>query len=85
LIENLGVFVAVPFRLLNMLFSDHRAARAMKTGAVDQTGLKSLQLLAGDNVIVNVDNHDRSFLRRLAFSIRERQRAAKREKIGVME
>jgi hypothetical protein len=30
----------------------------MKPSAVDQAGLKSLQLLAGDDVIVNVNNHD---------------------------
>jgi hypothetical protein len=29
----------------------------MKPGAIDQAGLKGLELLAGYNVIVNVDNH----------------------------
>jgi hypothetical protein len=47
----------MPFRVLDVFLRDHRAARTVKSGAVDQTGLKSLQLLAGDNMVVNVDNH----------------------------
>jgi hypothetical protein len=50
--------VAMPFGLLNMFLGDHGAAGPMKPSAVDQAGLKSLQLLAGDDVIVNVNNHD---------------------------
>jgi hypothetical protein len=52
------MFVAMPLRFLNMFFADHRAARPMKPRAVDQARLKGLQLLAGNNVIVNIDNHD---------------------------
>jgi hypothetical protein len=40
-----------------MFLRDHSALWAMKSGAVDQTGLKGLKLLAGDYVVVNVDDH----------------------------
>jgi hypothetical protein len=30
----------------------------MKACAIDQSGLKCLQLLPGDDVVVNIDNHD---------------------------
>jgi hypothetical protein len=52
------MLVTTPLRLLNIFLRDHRtAARTMKPGAIDQAGLKGLELLTGYNVIVNVDNH----------------------------
>jgi hypothetical protein len=50
--------MAMPFRFLNMLFCHYGSAWAMKSCAVDQSGLKCLQLLTGDDVVVNIDNHD---------------------------
>jgi hypothetical protein len=58
LVQYLGMAMTVPFCFLNMLFGDHGPARAMKSGAVDQAGLEGLQLLPGNNMIVNVNNHD---------------------------
>ncbi len=49
--------MASPPGLFNMIFGHHRASRAMESGAVDQTGLKCLQLLPGNDVIMNVDDH----------------------------
>src|SRR5207247_6958830 len=43
-IEHGGMFVAAPFGVLDMLFSDHGAAWAMKPGAIDQPRLKVLEL-----------------------------------------
>jgi hypothetical protein len=43
---------------LNMLLRDHNATGAMESGAVDQTGLKVLQLLAGNDMVMNVDDHN---------------------------
>jgi len=40
----------------------------MEPGAVDEAGLESLQLLAGDDVVVNVDDHVESFLANLSFT-----------------
>jgi hypothetical protein len=50
--------VAMPLGFLNMFFRYHGTARPMKPRAVDQAGLKSLQLLACNDMIMNVDNHD---------------------------
>src|SRR5688572_31545755 len=82
------MLVAVPLGFLNMLFRYHGAARTMKSRAVDQTGLKGLELLAGNDMIVNVDNHDAILSMRLGLlPIRDRQRAARQRrkdwKIGV--
>jgi hypothetical protein len=55
------MFVAAPLRFLNVFLGDDGPGRPVKTRAVDQPRLKSLQLLAGNDVIVNVDNH-RNFL-----------------------
>jgi hypothetical protein len=72
----------MPLGFLNMLFRDHRAAWSMKPRAVDQTGLKSLQLLAGDNMIVNVDNHNKILSAMFgSLPIRERRRAARRKEL----
>src|SRR5687767_600298 len=73
--------VAVPLGFLNMLFRYHGAARTMKSRAVDQTGLKGLELLAGNDMIVNVDNHDAILSMRLGLlPIRDRQRAARQRR-----
>lgn len=50
--------VAMPFRFLDVFFRHHGAARTMEAGAIDQTSLKSLQLLAGNDMIVNVNDHE---------------------------
>src|SRR5262245_21648929 len=63
------MFVATPFCPLNVFFCYNRAARAMKAGAIDQTGLKSLKLFTRDDVIVNINNHVQSFRCRLASSL----------------
>jgi hypothetical protein len=41
-----------------MFFRYDRAPRTMKAGAIDQPGLERLELLAGNDMIVNIDNHD---------------------------
>src|SRR6185295_6014053 len=56
--EDFRMAVTMPFRFLNMFFRDDHTARPVETRAVDQAGLKRLQLLAGDNVIMNIDNHE---------------------------
>jgi len=52
------MLVTMPLRFLNMFFGNDDAARAMKPRAVDQSGLKGLELLAGDDMIVNVDDQE---------------------------
>jgi hypothetical protein len=56
------MFVASPTRLLDVFLVYDDTGWSMKTGTIDQSGLKGLKLLAGDNVIVNIDDHDASFL-----------------------
>jgi len=56
--EHFRMPMAMPFRFLNMLFCHYGSAWAMKSCAVNQSGLKCLQLLTGDDVVVNIDNHD---------------------------
>src|SRR4029077_11380458 len=58
-IEHGGMLVTAPFGVLDMLFSDDGAAWTVKPGAINQPGLKGLELLAGDDVIVNINDHDR--------------------------
>jgi hypothetical protein len=60
--------VAMPFGFLNMSFRDHGSARTMEAGAIDQTGLKSLQLLAGNDMIVNVNDHDAVLSARIGYT-----------------
>lgn len=78
----------MPFRFLNMFFRNDSSARAMKPGTVDQAGLESLQLLAGDNVIVNVDNHDDILSNKVASYLSEscdRRQDGRRLGNGVIE
>src|SRR5688500_12075888 len=79
--------VAVPLGFLNMLFRYHGAARTMKSRAVDQTGLKGLELLAGNDMIVYVDNHDAILSMRLGYYLSEtgNGRQDREGKIGVVE
>jgi hypothetical protein len=49
--------VAMPLSCLNIFLGNNHTARLVKPRAVDQAGLEGLQLLAGDDVIVNIDNH----------------------------
>jgi hypothetical protein len=51
------MLVAAPLRLLNVLLGDDGPPGPVKPRAVDQPRLKSLQLLAGNDVVVNVDHH----------------------------
>jgi hypothetical protein len=84
LIENFGVFVSVPLRFLDMFFRHHGAARPMKTRAVDQAGLKSLKLLAGNDMIVNIDNHDKILSTVVGvLTIRERHATASRYSLAT--
>src|SRR5207302_11254342 len=58
-VQDLGMLMTTPLRLLKMFLRNHRTAtRTMKSGAIDQAGLKGLELLTSYDVIVNVDNHD---------------------------
>jgi hypothetical protein len=52
------MFVATPLRSLDMLLRYNGAGRAMETRAIDQTRLERLELLAGDDMVVNIDNHN---------------------------
>jgi hypothetical protein len=47
----------VPFGFLNVSFRHYSAARTVESRAVNQTGLKGLELLTSNDVIVNIDNH----------------------------
>jgi hypothetical protein len=51
------MFVAPPPRSLDVFLGHNPAAGAMKPGAINQTRLESLQLLARNNMVVNIDNH----------------------------
>ena len=53
------MFVATPLGSLNMFLRHNGAARAMEPSAIDQPRLERLELLARDDMIVNIDNHDR--------------------------
>ena len=53
------MFVATPLRSLDMFLRHNGAARAMEASAIDQTRLERLELLARDDMVVNIDNHDR--------------------------
>jgi hypothetical protein len=44
---------------LNVFLGDDSATGTMKPGAIDQTGLKVLELLARNDMVMNVDDHDR--------------------------
>jgi hypothetical protein len=41
-----------------MFLRHNGAARAMETRAIDQTRLERLELLARDDMVVNIDNHN---------------------------
>jgi hypothetical protein len=53
------MLVATPLRPLDMLLRYNGAGRAMESRAIDQTRLERLELLARDDMVVNIDNHDR--------------------------
>jgi hypothetical protein len=53
------MLVATPLRPLDMFLRYNGAGRAMEPRAIDQTRLERLELLAGDDMVVNIDNHDR--------------------------
>ena len=53
-VEDLRMFVAAPPGFLDMLLGDHGSAGPMKPRAIDQPGLKSLQLLAGNDCMVSL-------------------------------
>src|ERR687892_1317267 len=65
---------------LYMLFGHHSAAGAMKPRAVDQTGLKRLELFAGNNMVVNVNDHGGILSAGISvLRIRDRHVAVKRD------
>ncbi len=49
--------MAVPLRLLNILFVYHDTARPMESRAIDQTRLKSLELFSGNDMIMDINDH----------------------------
>ena len=51
------MLVATPLRPLNIFLGHDGAARTMEPRAIDQTRLERLELLAGDDMVVNIDNH----------------------------
>jgi hypothetical protein len=71
------MLVAAPPGLLNVLFGHHGTAGAMEPRAVDQTGLKGLELFTRNNMVVNVDNHLRSFLEELNRSYKGADQSVK--------
>src|SRR5918996_2418228 len=74
------MLVTAPPGLLYMLFGHHSAAGAMKPRAVDQTGLKRLELFAGNNMVVNVNDHSRILSTGFCIlRIRDRYVAVKRD------
>jgi hypothetical protein len=50
------MLVATPLRPLDMFLRYNAAGRAMETRAIDQTRLERLELLAGDDMVVKIDN-----------------------------
>jgi hypothetical protein len=57
LIEDFRMLVATPLRSLNIFLRHDSAARAMEPRAIDQTCLERLELFAGDDMVVSIDNH----------------------------
>ena len=51
------MFVAALFGFLNALFSHDGPCRPMEPRAIDQTSLKILQFITGNDMVVNVNNH----------------------------
>ena len=57
LIQDFGMFVAAPLGLLNALFGHDGPCRPMEPRAIDQAGLKILQFITGNDMVVNVNNY----------------------------
>ncbi len=57
LVQHLGVLVAVPGSRLDAFLGHGGLALAVKAPAVDEAGLVAAQLLARDDVVVDVDDH----------------------------
>jgi hypothetical protein len=64
-----------------MLLRDHNATGAMESGAVDQPGLEVLELLTGNDMVMNVDDHNETLsVLDWLLTIRDRGLAARRDK-----
>src|ERR1043165_2010364 len=79
------MLVTAPLRFLNMFLGHYHAGRTMKPGAVDQTGLIGLELLTGDDVIVNIDNHDEILSMKLILTYQRAPSSGKALRFGVLQ
>jgi hypothetical protein len=61
----------MPLSLSNIFLANDHAARFVKPRAIDQAGLKRLQLLAGNDVIMDVDDHETILLRKFSLYLAE--------------
>src|SRR4029450_5405311 len=85
LVENFRMLGATPLRPLDMLLRYNGAGRAMESRAIDQTRLERLELLARDDMGVNIENHNEILSMCLASYYQRSIRPSKQPETGVLE
>jgi hypothetical protein len=65
--------VTMPFRFLNVFLGNDHSAWPVKARAVDQTSLKCLQLLTGNNMIVDIDDHETILLSKWSLYLTDKR------------